>query len=129
MTKKSSSGSGKKDPCTRTDADPVLLHNIKARLIHEDEELKKLAKIFYLAGNEVRLKILYLLFGEEELSVCDITRILEMKIPAISQHLRKLKDLGVVRTRRQGRTIYYSPAPGYLHYLEVFFSRLLRYRP
>ena len=128
MTKKSSSGSGKKAPCTRTDADPVLLHNIKARLIHEEEELQKLAEIFYLSGNEVRLKILYLLFQEEKLSVCDITNILEMKIPAVSQHLRKLKDLGMVKTRRQGQTIYYSLASGYRYYFEVFFNRLLKHK-
>jgi DNA-binding transcriptional ArsR family regulator len=119
----------KTQPCRKSAADPYLIHNHRAKLINEAEELRTLAEIFYLAGNEVRLKILYLLFQEEQLSVCDITNILEMKIPAVSQHLRKLKDLGVVKTRRRGQTIYYSLHEDYHYYLDVFFNRLLKYKP
>ena len=114
--------------CTRTEADPVLIHNNKARLINEDVNLKKLAGIFYLTGNDVRLKILYLIFSENRLCVCDLSDILEMKIPAVSQHLRKLKDLGLVNTHRQGQTIYYSITEEYEYYMDNFFNRLLKYR-
>lgn len=34
--------------------------------------------------------------------------ILEMSVPAILQHLRKMKDAGVVRNRREGQTLFYS---------------------
>ncbi len=118
----------RREPCLHTGSDPYLLHNHRARLINEEEALRTLAAIFYVAGNEVRLKILYLLFQEERLSVCDITRILGMKIPAVSQHLRKLKDLGMVKTRRRGQTIYYSISEGYRYYLDVFFNRLLKHK-
>ena len=62
-----------------------------------------------MVGNEVRLKILYLL--EEEnggLCVCDISDILEMTVPAVSQHLKKLKVAGIIEPKREGQTIFYS---------------------
>lgn len=115
--------------CIRADADPVLIHNNRARLIHEGENLKKLSDIFYLAGNEVRLKLLYLIFHESRLCVCDLSDILEMKIPAISQHLRKLKDLGLVKSKREGQTIYYHISEEFHYYFDTFFNRLLKYKP
>ncbi|WP_431217102.1 ArsR family transcriptional regulator [Puia sp. P3] len=54
--------------------------------------LGKLAAAPALAGNEVRLKILHLLEEEKELCPCDLSDMLGMSIPAISQHLRKMKD-------------------------------------
>ncbi len=114
--------------CRRTQIDPVLIHNNRARLLHEGEQLDQLAGILSMAGNAVRLKILYLLFLEEKLCVCDLTDILGMKIPAVSQHLRKLKDAAMVTTRRQGQTIYYSITEEYRYYVEVFFNRMMKYK-
>lgn len=117
------------DPsCRRTQTDPVLIHNNRARLLHEGEQLDHLAGILYMAGNAVRLKILYLIFLEEKLCVCDLTDILGMKIPAVSQHLRKLKDAAMVTTRRQGQTIYYSITEEYRYYVEVFFNRMMKHK-
>uniref|UniRef100_UPI0040474852 ArsR/SmtB family transcription factor n=1 Tax=Mariniflexile sp. TaxID=1979402 RepID=UPI0040474852 len=59
-------------------------------------------------GNEVRLKILFLLNMENELCPCDLADILEMSVPAISQHIRKMKDAGIIASRREGQTLYYS---------------------
>ena len=129
MIKKNNTFTQKGMTCTRTEADPVLIHNNKARLINEEENLKKLSGIFYLSGNKVRLKILYLIFNESRLCVCDLSDILEMKIPAVSQHLRKLKDLGLVKTKREGQTIYYSITEAYHYYFDTFFNRLLKYKP
>ncbi len=114
--------------CTRAEADPVLIHNNKARLIRETDSLKTLSGLFYLAGNEVRLKILYLIFHETRLCVCDLSDILEMKIPAVSQHLRKLKDMGLVKTRREGQTIFYSITEEYRYYFDIIFNRMLKYK-
>ncbi len=115
--------------CIRLEADPVLIHNCKARLIYEEENLKKLSGIFYLAGNEVRLKILYLIFHEHRLCVCDLSDILEMKPPAVSQHLRKLRDLGLLQTKREGQTIFYHTNEEYNYYFENMFKHLLKYKP
>jgi DNA-binding transcriptional ArsR family regulator len=48
-----------------------------------------------------------LIDSEERLCVCDLSDVLDMKIPAVSQHLRKLKDAGIVKTEREGTVIYY----------------------
>ena len=54
------------------------------------------------------MKITFLLHEEKELCVCDLSDILNMKIPAISQHLRKLKDAGIIKNRKVAQTIFYS---------------------
>jgi DNA-binding transcriptional ArsR family regulator len=77
-----------------------------------------------LAGNEVRLKIVYLLEEEKELCPCDLADILGMSIPAVSQHLRKLKDGNIVETRKEGQTIYYSLTQENLKILKPFFKHI-----
>jgi DNA-binding transcriptional ArsR family regulator len=69
---------------------------------------EKTSKLLSIAGNEVRLKILYLLNMENELCPCDLADILKMSVPAISQHIRKIKDAGIITARRDGQTLYYS---------------------
>lgn len=71
-------------------------------------EFSRTASVLNLSGNEVRLKILYLLHHERELCPCDLSDILGMTVPAISQHLRKLKDAGLVTSRKKGQTVLYS---------------------
>lgn len=94
--------------CTRAEADYDQLLNCKTTLNKLDESFEQMTKILSIAGNEVRLKILYLLNMENELCPCDISDILEMSVPAISQHIRKMKDAGLIASRRKGQTLYYS---------------------
>ena len=70
-----------------------------------------LAGALNLAGNGVRLRILFLLHEEERLCVCDLSDILGMKIPAVSQHLRKMKDGGMLENEKVAQTIYYRLVP------------------
>jgi DNA-binding transcriptional ArsR family regulator len=77
-----------------------------------------------LATNHVRLKILFLLFEEKRLCVCDLSDILGMTIPAVSQHLRKLKDRELVEARREGQTIFYSLTKTYEKILKPLFKIL-----
>lgn len=93
--------------CIRLFADKVQINNCREKLQTNQIALIGLSNIFALAGNDVRLKILYLLHEEKELCVCDLSDILEMKIPAVSQHLRKLKDGALVNIRKDGPTYYY----------------------
>jgi len=69
---------------------------------------QKMTKLLSIAGSDVRLKILYLLNLENELCPCDLADILKMSVPAISQHIRKIKDAGIINSRRDGQTLYYS---------------------
>lgn len=64
-----------------------------------------------LIGNEVRIRIAFLLLEESRLCVCDLSEIFGMKIPAVSQHLRKMKDAQILLTQREGTVIYYCINP------------------
>jgi DNA-binding transcriptional ArsR family regulator len=85
-----------------------MIDNTKNMLVALQSNIDKKSKIFALLGNEVRLQIVTLLINVERLCVCDISDILEMNQSPISQHLRKLKDGGLLQNRREGMTIYYS---------------------
>jgi DNA-binding transcriptional ArsR family regulator len=110
--------------CIRIFADHEQIKNCKDRLKTAQKSFYQLSNILSLAGNEVRLKILYLLEEEKELCPCDLADILGMSIPAISQHLRKLKDGNIVVTRKEGQTIYYSLTQGNLKILKPFFKHI-----
>lgn len=108
--------------CQRLLADEVQIQACRKTLVETSEDLNKLSKILNLAGNDVRLKILYLIKLEGELCPCDLSDILEMTVPAISQHLRKLKDGNIVGIRKVGQTIFYSINEEYNKYLQPIFS-------
>lgn len=55
-----------------------------------------------------RFKLVYLLRRYEQLCVCDLANILGVSSPAISQHLRKLKDMDLVTATREKQTLFYS---------------------
>lgn len=76
--------------------------------LSQQEGLQTLADLLNVAGNVQRLKILYLLHAHKEMCVCDLAEVLEMSDSAVSQHLRRLKDKNIVKSRRQAQTIFYS---------------------
>lgn len=65
------------------------------------------SEIFKLLGDKNRLAIIALL-KERELCVCELVELLQTSQPNISQHLRKLKDAGLLRESRKGQWVYYS---------------------
>ena len=71
-----------------------------------DEGMAELYKIF---GDSTRIKILYALFDEER-GVGDIAESLGMTMSAISHQLRILKQARLVKSRREGKMVYYSLA-------------------
>ena len=97
--------------CIRLFADQEQIQLCKETLDENEDAFTRLAQVYALAGNEARLKILYLIQQQNELCPCDLSDILQMTVPAISQHLRKLKDASLVRTRKTGQTIFYSIRP------------------
>ncbi|GIL24014.1 MAG: hypothetical protein BroJett042_25270 [Bacteroidota bacterium] len=94
--------------CIRVFADSDQINRCREDLKSKEEGFLELADVLNLAGNAVRLKILYLLKQENELCPCDLSDILGMTVPAVSQHLKKLKDAGIVTTKKSGQTIFYS---------------------
>jgi DNA-binding transcriptional ArsR family regulator len=110
--------------CIRQFADQQQIKNCKVKLKAAQKSFGNLSNVLALAGNEVRLKIIYLLEEEKELCPCDLADILGMSIPAISQHLRKLKDGNIVETRKESQTIYYSLTQDNIKILKPFFKHI-----
>ena len=71
------------------------------------EDVTGITEIFKVLADETRTKIAYLLLNRE-LCVCDIADILDMSLPAVSHHLRLLRNLRLVKYRRDGKQAYYS---------------------
>lgn len=110
--------------CIRAFADQVQIYNCKQQLKIAENSFANLAQVLNLAGNEVRLKILFLLNQENELCPCDISDILEMSVPAVSQHLRKLKDANLIQFRKVGQTVFYSLKTNHFKVIEPFFQHI-----
>ncbi len=114
----------KETTCIRVYANEKQIKKCKKEIEKVGDSIELLSSALSLAGNEVRLKILYLLFQQERLCVCDLSDILFMSPPAISQHLRKLKDGGLIQKQRVAQTIYYSLNPEYKDLFEGFFEKI-----
>ena len=108
--------------CIRVFADTDHIHQCQTRLARVEPALQSLAAVLALAGNEVRLKILLLLAEEQQLCVCDIADVLQMTVSAVSQHLRKLKDGGVLHAHKVGQTVFYALSQTHLPILQPLLT-------
>ena len=79
----------------------------------EEDKLYDLADFFKVFADSTRIKILYVLMCSE-MCVCDLAQILNMTQSAISHQLRTLKQMDLVRNRREGKTIFYSLADSHI---------------
>ena len=75
----------------------------------DDEILYDLAELFKIFGDSTRIRILFVLF-EAEVCVCDLAAALNMTQSAISHQLRILKQSRLVKSRREGKSVFYSLA-------------------
>jgi DNA-binding transcriptional ArsR family regulator len=112
----------KLETCIRVLADLNQIQGCKELLRANKSSFFQLSNILALTGNEVRLQILFLLETEFELCPCDLADILGMSTPAISQHLRKMKDGGIIKARKVAQTIYYSIEPRHIELLKPLFT-------
>lgn len=69
--------------------------------------LAGLADLFAALGDPTRLRIVAAL-ADRELCVCDLAATIGQTESAVSHHLRTLRTLGLVRSRREGRLVYYA---------------------
>ncbi|MFD2637997.1 ArsR/SmtB family transcription factor [Piscibacillus salipiscarius] len=70
-------------------------------------EVEEVAKILKLMGDRTRLSIMRYV-NVDECCVCELVELLELSQPAISQHLRKLKDAKLINEKRKGHWVFYS---------------------
>ena len=81
--------------------------------IPDEMELYELADFFKVFADSTRIRILYVLKCSE-MCVCDIAQSLNMSQSAISHQLRVLKQMKLVKNRRDGKTIFYSLADDHI---------------
>ena len=77
--------------------------------LHHVEHFQTVAQVFKQLGDTTRIRIFWLLCHQEE-CVLNISAMLKMSSPAVSHHLRPLKDSGLIVCRREGKEVYYRAA-------------------
>ena len=89
------------------------LHEDRLKLVRDtlpaEEKLLDLAELFKVFGDSTRIRILFVLF-EAEVCVCDLAEALNMTQSAISHQLAILKRSKLVKSRREGKSVFYSLA-------------------
>lgn len=86
--------------------DPTSIARGRQLLLH-DEVYAELAETFRALADFSRAKIVYSLL-QQELCVCDLAAVVGLSESAVSQHLRVLRSLRLVKSRREGKCVYYS---------------------
>ena len=94
------------DSCDVRMVDPARVADVRRALIGLPEA-ERLAGLFRLLGDRSRARILLALAEAGELCVCDIAAAVEVPETSVSQALRLLRTAGVVRSRRDGRMVWY----------------------
>ena len=85
----------------------ALVRRMQRRL-PGDEAMADAVSLFSALADRARLKIILALSTGEELCVCDVAHVLGVSVSAASHHLRKLRDLRVLKYRNDGKMAYYS---------------------
>lgn len=85
--------------------DPAAAERAR-RTLHPLESYDRVAAVFEAIGYGTRVAIAHALL-DQELCTADLALVLGISRPAASQHLRVLRDLRIVRSRRQGRLVLY----------------------
>ena len=88
-----------------------VVHMDRVRLARDeaisDQELDRLSSMYKVLGDPTRLKIVMAL-KDVEMCVCDLSAFLGVSESAVSHQLRRLRDLALVKKRREGQVIYYT---------------------
>ena len=83
----------------------------------DGEKISKLADFFKVFGDSSRIKIIWAL-DTHEMCVCDLAVLLGMSKSAVSHQLKVLRDSNLVKTRRNGKIVFYQLSD--MHVREVF---------
>ena len=98
--------------CNTIEVHKELLSKVNATM-PDETKLYDLAELFKVFGDSTRIRILFVLL-EAEVCVCDLAAVLGMTQSAISHQLRVLKQNKLVKSRREGKSIFYSLADSHV---------------
>ena len=94
--------------CEQTHVHEELVDGVRM-CMPDDDKLMDLADLYKIFSDKTRIKILYYLLNAE-LCVCDMASLLDMNSPAVSHHLRILKQSKLVKSKKVGKEAIYSLA-------------------
>lgn len=104
MSEKATQTAG--DACEIQFVDEKNVENAR-RAMKSAQSISLLAETFKILGDPTRIKITYAL-SKEELCVCDIANLLGVSQSAVSHSLRTLRQMKLVRFRKEGKIAYYA---------------------
>ena len=99
--------------CCETFQTHKELLKVVSEKMPDEDKLYDLAELFKVFGDSTRIRILYVLF-EAEVCVCDLAETLSMTQSAIAHQLKILKQSKLVKSRREGKSVFYSLADGHV---------------
>ena len=100
------------DSCDLINVHADVVQKVRGELPNEDT-LYDLTELFRIFGDSTRIRILYVL-SASEMCVCDIAALLGMTQSAISHQLKALKNTRLVKSRREGKTVFYALADSHV---------------
>ena len=92
--------------CKENVVDTVKVNNVRATL-PDNHEILDLSETFKTLGDPTRLRIV-LALAKEEFCVCDLSILINLSVSAISHQLRLLRNMKLVKFRKEGKMVYYS---------------------
>lgn len=102
------------------------MKNVSEMLSPADPSCRSYAASFKALADPLRLCIIDVL-QEQEFCVCDLCDRLSIAQSKISFHLKVLKNAGILRSRQQGKWMYYSLNPDQIAHLEQYLSDVRRF--
>jgi DNA-binding transcriptional ArsR family regulator len=92
--------------CKENVVDIIKVNKVRATL-PDNHEILDLSDTFKTLGDPTRLKIV-LALAKEEFCVCDLSSLINLSISAISHQLRLLRNMKLVKFRKEGKMVYYT---------------------
>jgi DNA-binding transcriptional ArsR family regulator len=110
---------GKDDPMDHCDVhvvDPERVAAVTARLV-SPAVAGQMAAVFKILADQTRCRLMAAIIEAGELCVCDLAATVAMSESNVSHHLRVLRANGLVRARRNGKMVFYSPDDAHIRLL------------
>lgn len=116
------------DDCVVRSVDAAKVAAAKARALpHSDVD--RITELFRLIGEPTRVRLLYALVEAGEMCVCDLAAVVDTPETSVSHALRLMRMAGIVRTRRDGRMIFYSLTDAHVRLLLDVTAEHLHHTP
>ena len=110
--------------CDCNSINEEIVENTKKAMLN-DTQFCDLADFYKIMGDFTRCKIIFAL-QQNEMCVCDLANVLSMTKSSVSHQLAKMRTNGVVKCRKDGKSVYYSLDDD--HVKEIFETTLIHIR-